>query len=97
MIIRMDQLLVPIIFYLYATAIDSKGHIEPCPVSFLASLFTEKVRQDSKIWRLLDYVPDLICGQSAAMNSHDNNTHAKGSTTCNLYKLMDVLLKGMAG
>ena len=40
-----NQLLVPIIMFLDGTAIDSKGHIEVCPVSFITSLFTEKVRR----------------------------------------------------
>jgi hypothetical protein len=96
LITRKNQLLVPIILYLDGTAIDSKGHIELCPVSFTTSLFTEKVRRDSNAWRLLGYVPDLNRGRSAAMNSHANNTHAKGRTTRNFHKVMDVLLKGMA-
>ena len=96
LITRNDQLLVPIILYLDGTAIDSKGHIELCPVSFTTSLFTEKVRRDSNAWRLLGYVPDLNRGRSAAMNSHANNTHTKGRTTRNFHKVMDVLLKGMA-
>jgi hypothetical protein len=37
------QLLVPIIVYLDGTAIDSKAHIEVCPVSFTTSLFLDKV------------------------------------------------------
>jgi hypothetical protein len=54
-----NQLLVPIIMYLDGTAIDSKGHIEICPVSFTTSLFTEKARRDVKAWCLMGYVPDL--------------------------------------
>jgi hypothetical protein len=96
LITRNDRLLVPIILYLDGTAIDSRGHIELCPVSFTTSLFTEEVRQDSNAWRLLGYVPDLNRGRSAAMNSHANSTFAKGRTTRNFHKVMDVLLKGMA-
>ena len=84
-----NQLLVPII------AVDSMGHIELCPVPFTTSLFTEKVRRDSDAWRLLGYFPDLNRGRSAEMKSHANNTHAKGRTTRNFHKVMDVLLKGM--
>jgi hypothetical protein len=64
-----DQLLVPIVMYLDGTAIDSKGHIEICPVSFTTSLFNEKARRDVKAWRLMGYVPDLNRGRSGAMNS----------------------------
>ena len=53
-----NQLLAPIIMYLDGTAIDSKDHIEVCPVSFTTSLFSEKVRRDRNAWRLLGYVPD---------------------------------------
>ena len=37
-----NQLLVPIIMYLDGTIIDSKGHINICPVSFTTSLFSKK-------------------------------------------------------
>ena len=53
------QLLVPIIVYLDGTAIDSKGHIEVCPVSFTTSLFSDLVCRFSKAWRLLGFIPDL--------------------------------------
>jgi hypothetical protein len=96
LITRNDQLLVTTILYLDGTAIDSKGHIDLCPESFTTSLFTEEVRQDSNAWRLLGYVQDLNCGLSAAMNSHANNTYAKGCTTRNFHKVMDMLWKGMA-
>ena len=93
-----NQLLVPIILYLDGTAIDSKGHIEVCPVSFTTSLFSEKVRRDSKAWRLLGFVPDLNRGRSTAMNSHANSRKgmAPGRTTRNFHHVMDVILKGMA-
>ncbi|KAI2491812.1 hypothetical protein MHU86_22751 [Fragilaria crotonensis] len=90
-----DQLLVPIIMYLDGTVIDSKGHIDICPVSFTTSLFTEKVRRDVKAWRLLGYVPDLNCGRSAAMNSFANAcAEEKGRTTRNFHKVMDVMMAG---
>jgi hypothetical protein len=91
-----NQLLVPIIMFLDGTAIDSKGHIEVCPVSFTTSLFTEKVRRKSNAWRLLGYVPDLNRGRSCAMNSYANSTGSKGRTTRNFHKVMDVILKGLA-
>ena len=43
LITKPNQLLVPIIMFLDGTAIDSKGHIELCPVSFTTSLFIEPV------------------------------------------------------
>jgi hypothetical protein len=92
-----NQLLVPIIMYLDGTHIDSRGHIEICPVSFTTSLFSEKVRRDHKAWRLLGYVPDLNRGRSSAMNDHDNRSSAVGGrTTRNFHSIMDVILKGMA-
>ncbi len=48
-----------IIFYLDGTAIDGKGHIKVCPVSFMTSLFTEKLCRDRTSWCILGYVPDL--------------------------------------
>ena len=92
------QLLVPIILYLDGTAIDSKGHIELCPVSFTTSLFSEKVRRHSKAWRLLGFVPDLNRERSAAMNSHANSrkSMAAGRTTRNFHSVMDSISKGMA-
>ena len=92
-----NELLVPIILYLDGTAIDSKGHIEVCPVSFTTSLFSEKVRRDSKAWRLLGYVPDLNRGRSSAMNEDVNNRKSTvpGRTTRNFHKVMDVIFKGM--
>ena len=54
------QLLVPIIMYLDGTAIDSKGHIEICPVSFTTYLFREKSRRDGNFWRLFGYVPHQL-------------------------------------
>ena len=97
-----NQLLVPIIMYLDGTVIDSKGHIDICPVSFTTSLFTEKVRRDVKAWRLLGYVPDLNRGRSGAMNSFANaSADEKGRTTRNFHKVMDVMMagwvKGQAG
>jgi hypothetical protein len=47
-----NQLLVPIIVYLAGTAIDSKGHIEVCPVYFTTSLSSEKVRRGIGIAKL---------------------------------------------
>ena len=91
-----NQLLVPIILYLDGTAIDGKGHIEVCPVSFTTSLFTEQVRRNSNAWRLLGFVPDLNRGRSAAMNSYANSTQTKGRTTRNFHHVMDVIFKGMA-
>jgi hypothetical protein len=92
-----NQLLVPIILYLDGTAIDSKGHIELCPVSFTTSLFSEKVRRDSKAWRLLGYVPDLNRGRSSAMNNLANvrTNSERGRTTRNFHSVMDVIFKGM--
>jgi hypothetical protein len=91
-----DQLLVPIIMYLDGTVIDSKGHIDICPVSFTTSLFTEKARRDVKTWRLLGYVPDLNRGRSGAMNSFANaNSEEKGRTTRNFHKVMDVMTAGL--
>jgi hypothetical protein len=90
-----DQLLVPIIMYLDGTVIDSKGHIDICPVSFTTSLFNEKVCRDVKAWRLLGYVPDLNRGRSGAMNSFANaSSEEKGRTTCNFHKVMDVMMAG---
>ena len=92
-----NQLLVPIIMYLDGTAIDSKGHIEICPVSFTTSLFTEKARRDVKAWRLMGYVPDLNHGRSGAMNSFANaSAQEKGRTTRNFHKVMDVMMAGWA-
>ena len=92
-----NQLLVPIIMYLDGTAIDSKGHIEICPVSFTTSLFTEKARRDVKAWRLMGYVPDLNRGRSGAMNSFANaSSEEKGRTTRNFHKVMDVMMAGWA-
>lgn len=93
-----NQLLVPIILYLDGTAIDSKGHIEVCPVSFTTSLFSEKVRRDSKAWRLLAFVPDLNRGRSSAMNEDANNRKGMeaGRTTRNFHSVMDAIFKGMA-
>jgi hypothetical protein len=88
--------------YLDGTAIDSKGHIEICPVSFTTSLFIEKARRDVNFWRLLGYVPDLNRGRSGAMNSVANaGTEEKGRTTRNFHKVMDIMMagweKGQAG
>jgi hypothetical protein len=92
-----NQLLVPIIMYLDGTAIDSKGHIEICPVSFTTSLFTENARRDVKAWRLMGYVPDLNRGRSGAMNSFANaSAEEKGRTTRNFHKVMDVMMAGWA-
>ena len=96
LITKRNQLLVPIILYLDGTAIDSKGHIELCPVSFTTSLFSEKVRGDSKAWRLLGFVPDLNRGRSSAMNTDTNNRADMGRTTRNFHKVMDVIFKSMA-
>ena len=89
------QLLVPIIIYLDGTAIDGKGHIEVCPVSFTCSLFKETVRRSVTAWRLLGYVPDLNRLRSNAMNAHANNVFPKGRTTRNLHKILDAILGGM--
>jgi hypothetical protein len=98
LITKGNQLLVPIIMYLDGTAIDSKGHIELCPVSFTTSLFSEKVRRDSKAWRLLGFVPDLNRGRSSAMNEDANRRKdmAPGRTTRNFHKVMDVMFNSMA-
>jgi hypothetical protein len=92
-----NQLLVPIILYLDGTAIDSKRHIEICPVLFTTSLFTEKVRRDSGAWRVLGYVPDLNRGRSGAINQFANSTseEGKGRTTRNFHKVMDAMMRGM--
>ena len=91
-----NQLLVPIILYLDGTAIDSKGHIEICPVSFTTSLFAEKVSRDSGAWRVLGYVPDLVRGRSGAMNQFANSTSTgKGRTTRNFHRVMDAMMRGM--
>jgi hypothetical protein len=90
-----NQLLVPIIMYLDGTAIDSKGHIEICPVSFTTSLLTEEARRDVDAWRLLGYVPDLNRGRSGAMNNFANaSAEEKGRTTRNFHKVMDVMMAG---
>jgi hypothetical protein len=88
-------LLVPIIFQLDGTVIDSKGHIELCPVSFTTSLFSEKVRWHSKAWRLLGCVPDLNRERSTAMNSHANSHKSMpaGRTTRNFHCIMDSIFK----
>jgi hypothetical protein len=94
---KREDLLVPIILYLDGTAIDSKGHIELCPVSFTTSLFTEKVRRNSNAWRVLGYVPDLNRGRSKSMNAAANVSpdYEKGRTTRNFHKVMDIILQGM--
>lgn len=91
-----NQLLVPIILYLDGTIIDSKGHIELCPVSFTTTLLTEKARRDAGAWRLLGYVPDLNRGRSSAMNAVANSQSSqKGRTTRNFHRIMDVILQGL--
>jgi Plavaka transposase len=90
-----NQLLVPIILYLDGTIIDSKGHIEVCPVSFTTTLLTEKARRDAGAWRLLGYVPDLHRGRSSAMNAVANSQSQKGRTTRNFHRIMDVVLQGL--
>ena len=90
-----NQLLVPIILYLDGTIINSKGHIELCPVSFTTILLTEKARRDAGAWRLLGYVPDLLNrGRSSAMNAVANSQSQKGRTTRNFHRVMDVILQG---
>jgi hypothetical protein len=89
------QLLVPIIIYLDGTAIDGKGHLEVCPVSFTCSIFKETVRRSVTAWRMLGYVPDLNRLRSNAMNAHANNAFPKGRTTRNLHKILDTILEGM--
>ena len=91
-----NQLLVPIIMYLDGTTIDSKGHINICPVSFTTSLFSEKARRDVKFWRPLGYVPDLNRKRSGAMNNFDRIGEGKGRTTRNFHKVMDTLMAGLA-
>ena len=91
-----NQLLVPIIMYLDGTVIDSKGHIDICPVSFTTSLFSEKARRDVKFWRLLGYCPDLHRGRSGAMNSFDRIGEGKGRITRNFHQVMDTLMAGLA-
>jgi hypothetical protein len=55
------------------TVVDSKGHIDTCPMSFTTSLFNEKGCRDVKAWRLLGCVPDLLNrGRSGAMNNFAN-------------------------
>ena len=95
LITKPNQLLVPIIMFLDGTAIDSKGHIELCPVSFTTSLFIEPVRRDVLAWRVLGYVPDLNRRRSNAMNASSNKRNQKGRTTRNFHSVMDVILQGM--
>jgi len=95
LITKPNQLLVPIIMYLDGTAIDSKGHIELCPVSFTTSLFIEPVRRAVSAWRVLGYVPDLNRKRSNAMNATATKQHKKGRTTRNFHAVMDVILQGM--
>ena len=84
---RKHQLVVPIILYLVRAAIDSKGHIEICLVSFTTSLFTEEVRRVSGAWRFLDDVPDLNRGRSGAINQFANSTsEGKERTIRNFHK-----------
>jgi hypothetical protein len=90
-----NQLLVIIILYLHGTVIDSKGHIELCPVSFTTAWLTEKACRDAGAWRLLGYVPDLNRGRSSAMNAVANRQSQKGRTTCNFHRIMDVVLQGL--
>ena len=48
-----NQLLVPITLYLDGTAIDSRGHIEICPVSFTTSFLRRKhvaMRRHGDCW-----------------------------------------------
>jgi hypothetical protein len=89
------QLLAPIIMYMDGTAIDSKGRLEVCPVSFTCSLFRESARRHSESWRLLGYIPDLNRLRSNAMNAHANNKSRKGRTTRNLHKVLDVVMTGL--
>ncbi len=92
-----NQLLVPIIMYLDGTAIDSRGHIKICPVSFTTSLFSKKACCDVNFWRMLGYVPDLNRGRSGAMTSVANaGTEEKGHTTRNFHKVMDIMMAGWA-
>jgi hypothetical protein len=80
--------------YLDGTVIDSKGHIDICPVSFRRSLFTEKATScNVKSWRVLGYVSDLNNrGRSGAMNSFVNaSSEEKGRTSCSFHKVMDVM------
>ena len=91
-----NLLLVPIILYLDGTTIDSKGHIEICPVLFTTSPFTDEVCRDSGAWRVLGYVPDLKRGRSGAMNQFANSTsEGKGRTMHNFHKVMDAMMGGM--
>jgi len=96
LITKENQLLVPLILYLDGTIIDSKGHIEVCPVSFTTSLFTEKLRRHHKAWRVIGYVPDMSRNRSSALNAHGNNNYIKGRTTRNFHGIMDVILNGIS-
>jgi hypothetical protein len=97
LITHQNQLLVHIILYLDGTAIDGKGHVEVCPVSFTTSLFTEKLRRDSTSCVYSAMFPTwLNRGQSSAMNSQAKTVHAKGSTTHNFHAVLDVILHGMS-
>ncbi len=81
--------------HLDGTVVDSKGHIDICPMSFTTSLFNEKVGRDVKAWRLLGCVPDLNSGRSGAMNSVANaSSEEKGWTTRNFHMVMDVMMAG---
>jgi hypothetical protein len=91
-----NQLLVPIIMYLDGAVIDSKGHIDICPVSFTTSLFSEKERRDVKFWCLLGYVTDLHRGRSGAMNNFNRIGEGKGRLTRKFHKVMDTLMAGLA-
>ena len=57
---------------------------------------SEKARRDAGAWRLLGYVhPDLNRARSSAMNAVANSQSQKGRTTCNVHRIIDVILHGL--
>jgi hypothetical protein len=86
------QFLVPIIIYMDKTGTDANQRHSLEPVLFTLGVFNWKLRNQTRAWRILGFIPDLQLSSSAFKKSARSRLMGKGIGERNYHTCLGVVL-----
>jgi hypothetical protein len=87
-----QDFVLPIIIYVDKTGTDANQRHSLEPVLFTLGIFKRKIRNQTRAWRILGFVPDME-QKSSAVKAAARSGDSKGLSTRNYHKCLRVVLQ----
>ena len=88
-----DEFIMPIILYLDKTGTDIQQRHGLEPVVFTTAILNRQMRNKTRAWRILGYIPDLDLSSKAAKAASRQKKEGKGRSTRNYHHCLEVILR----